>query len=156
MSRHTHVEQSNGVSRGPLVDSIRPYEDQIRSALGRMNGTSFWAYGLWRAPEGSDLDRDIPLSESYLQCAGSAEALTIEVRAVDGEGVARQSVVGRSDAATSAHGDRVIRWDDGRRSTTVGTNEVFTAAQAGGVFVAYFLTDEVPERCTLRTLDLDR
>lgn len=39
-----------------------------------MNGTTFWAYSLRRPPEGADLLDDLPLSESSLQCAGSAEA----------------------------------------------------------------------------------
>lgn len=156
MAQRTHVEQSNGFSRGPLIDSIRPYEDQLRFSLGRMNGTSFWAYSLWRAPEGADLLDDIPLSESYLQCAGSAEALTIEVRALDEEGVPHQWVVGKPGEVPGGSPTEVVRWDDGRYSTTVHANEVFTAAEAGDVVVAYFLTDAVPPQCTLRPLDLGR
>lgn len=156
MAQRTHVEQSNGFSRGPLVDSIRPYEDQLRFSLGRMNGTSFWAYSLWRAPEGADLLDDIPLSESYLQCAGSAEALTIEVRALDEEGVPHQWVVGKPGEVPGGSPTEVVRWDDGRYSTTVHANEVFTAAEAGDVVVSYFLTDAVPAQCTLRALDLRR
>lgn len=156
MAHHTHVTQSNGFSRGPLIDSIRPYEDQLRFSLGRMNGTSFWAYSLWRAPEGADLFNDIPLSDSHLQCAGSAEALTIEVRALDDEGVPHQWVVGKPGAMPSGSPTEVVRWDDGRYSTTVHANEVFTAAEAGDVVVAYFLTDAVPAQCTLRPLDLRR
>lgn len=156
MSHHTHVTQSNGFSRGPLIDSIRPYEDQLRFSLGRMNGTSFWAYSLWRAPEGADLLDDIPLSESYLQCAGSAEALTIEVRALDEEGVPHQWVVGKPGEVPGGSPTEVVRWDDGRYSTTVHPSEVFTAAEAGDVVVAYFLTDAVPLQCTLRPLDLGR
>lgn len=156
MTQRAHVVQSNGLSRGPLIDSIRPYSDQLRFSLGRMNGTSFWAYSLWRAPEGSDLFDDIPLSESYLQCAGSAAALTIEVRELDAEGVPRQWVVGRPGETPSGPPTEVVRWDDGRHSTTVHPHEVFTAAEAGDVFVAYFLTDAVPAQCTLRPLDLRR
>lgn len=53
----------NGRRRVPLVDSIRPYEEQLRFTLGRLTGTSLWAFSLWRAPEGANLHRDIPFSE---------------------------------------------------------------------------------------------
>ena len=59
MTRPTHVVQSNGSSRGPLIDTRRPYPEAIRFSLNRMNGSSFWAYSLWRAPEGADLLEDI-------------------------------------------------------------------------------------------------
>ena len=88
MTKWTHIRQFDGFSRGPLTDTVRPYPDQIRHALTTMNGTSKWAYSLWRAPEGADLLEDIPFSDEYLQCAGSVEAMTIEVRIVDDEGEA--------------------------------------------------------------------
>lgn len=156
MTQRTHVVESNGYSRGPLIDTIRPYPDAIRFSLNRMNGTSMWAYSLWRAPEGSDLLDDIPLSEEYLQSAGSAEALTIEVRVLDGDGVAHQYVVGKPGEYPTEAPTEVIRWDEGRHSTTVHPNEVFTADEAAEVFYAYFLTDKVSEPYTLRELDLNR
>lgn len=42
MTQATHIVQSNGRSRGPLTDSVRPFPDQIGFSLNRMNGTSFW------------------------------------------------------------------------------------------------------------------
>uniref|UniRef100_UPI00261400D6 hypothetical protein n=1 Tax=Microbacterium sp. TaxID=51671 RepID=UPI00261400D6 len=152
MSRKTHVVESNGYSRGPLIDSVRPYPDALRFSLNRMNGTSFWAYSLWRAPEGSDLLDDIPLSDEYLQSAGSADALTIEVRVLGDDGEPHQYVVGKPGEKPTGAPSEVIRWDDGRHSTTVYPNEVFTADEAAEVFYAYFLTDEVAEPYVLREL----
>lgn len=86
MSRDTHVVESTGYSRGPRIDTVRPYPDALRFSLNRMNGTTFWAYSLWRAPEGPDLLDDIPLSDKYPQSAGSVDALTIEVRVLDEDG----------------------------------------------------------------------
>ena len=153
MTRRTQVVESNGVSRGPLIDTMRPYPEAIRFSLNRMNGSSFWAYSLWRAPEGADLLDDIPLSDEYMQCAGSAEALTIEVRTLDADGTPHQYTVGKPGEQT---GDptEVIRWDDGRHSTKVFPNEVFTADEAAEVFYAYFLTDTVSAPYVLRELDL--
>lgn len=154
MTRSTHVVESNGYSRGPLIDSVRPYPDAIRFALNRLNGMSSWGYSMWRAPEGADLLDDIPLSDEYLQSAGSADALTIEMRVIDDEGVAHQYAVGKPGTEQTGEPTEVIRWDEGRRSTSVHPDEVFTADEAADVFYAYFLTDEVPETLTLRELDL--
>lgn len=155
MTGRTHVVESNGYSRGPLIDSVRPYPEAIRFSLNRLNGTSFWAYSLWRAPEGSDMLDDIPVSDEYLQCAGSAEALTIEMRVLDDDGTPHQYTVGKAAADDSSGGaSTTITWDDGRYSTTVQSNEVFTADEAAEIFYEYFLTDRVPESCTLRELDL--
>lgn len=156
MSRRTHVVESNGFSRGPLLDSIRPYPEQLRFSLNRMNGTSFWAFSLWRAPEDADLLEDIPLSDEYLQSAGTAEALTIEMRVVDDAGVAHQYTVGKPGGEPDGEPTEVVRWDEGRHSTTVHPHEVFTADEAAEVFFAYFSTDTVPSSYTLRELDLAR
>ena len=155
MSRHTHVVESNGYSRGPLINTVRPYPDALRFALQRMNGSSWWAYSLWRAPEGSDLLDDIPASQEYLQSAGSAEALTIEVRVLDGAGVAQQFVVGKPGGEANGAPREVIKWNQGRHSTSVYPHEVFTAEEAAEVFYAYFLTDRVPEQYSLRELGLN-
>lgn len=154
MSRPTHIRQFDGFQRGPLIDSIRPYPDQIRYSLNTMNGDSSWGYSLWRAPEGADLLDDIPLSEEYIQCAGSAEAMTVEVRVLGSDGAARQYTVGKPGDAPSEEPTEVIPWDGGRHHVTVHPHEVFTADEAADVVYAYFLTDRVPEPYLLRELDL--
>lgn len=154
MTKPTHIRQFDGVSRGPLIDSVRPYPDQIRHALTTMNGTSKWAYSLWRAPEGADLLQDIPFSDEYLQCAGSAEAMTIEVRIVDDKGEGHQYVVGKPVETVIGAPTVVIPRDNGTHSNTVYPHEVFTAGEAADIFYAYFLTDRVPEQYQLRELDL--
>ena len=65
-------------------------------------------------------------------------------------------MVGKPGEVPGGSPTEVIPWDDGRHSSTVHPNEVFTAAEAGDVFVAYFLTDTVPTHCTLRALELRR
>lgn len=153
-TRPTHVVQTNGSGRGPLIDTIRPYPEAIRFSLNRMNGTSSWAYGLWRAPAGTDLLEELPFTEEYLQCAGSAEALTIEVRILDPDGTAHQYTVGKPDGDSTAEPKEVIRWDSDRSGTTVHPHEVFTADEAADIFYAYFLTDRVAPPYVLRELDL--
>lgn len=154
MTAPTHITERNGSSRMLLVDDIRPYPEQIRFTLNRLNGTSFWAWSLWRAPEGADLLESLPASDEYIHCAGTADALTIEVRKTDAAGTAQQYVVGKPGAGADAGPAAVIRWDDGRHSTTVRPNEVFTADEAAEVFTAYRLQGAVPDGYALRALDL--
>lgn len=154
MTKPTHIHESNGLSRGALLDDLRTYPEEIRFVLNRMNGSSFWAWSLWRAPEGADLLDSIPLSNEYIQCAGTAEALTIEVRYLDPDGTAHQYVVGRPGGDTSGEPTEVITWDDGRHSTTVYPNEVFKADEAAVIFYTYFLTDKVAQPYVLREIDM--
>ncbi len=154
MTARTHVSEMNGYSREALNDFFRPYPDQLRYGLNQMDGTSFWAFSLWRAPEGANLLDKLPLSENYIQCAGSAEALTVELRVVDASGVAHQYVIGKPGDPQAGDPSEVIPWDDGRRSTRVYPNEVFTADEAADIFYAYFLTDTIPTTYHHRELHL--
>ena len=154
MTKLTHISQMNDSSRGALVDYFRSYPEQIRFSLNRLNGSSFWAWSLWRAPEGADLLESIPFSDEYMQCAGTAEALTIEVRYLEPDGTPHQYTIGRPDGDPSGEPTEVIHWDDGRYSTTVYPNEVFTADEAAVIFYTYFLTDKVAQPYTLREIDM--
>lgn len=152
MTTPTHITQLNGFGRSALVDVMRPHEDQIRFSLKRMNGTTLWAYSLWRAPEGADLLAEIPFSDEYLQCAGDAAAVTVEIRVLDEAGSAHQYTVGKPGGASSIQPTETIRWDDGRRSTKVHPHEVFTPQEAAELFVAYYRTNTLPSEYTLREI----
>jgi hypothetical protein len=154
MTKPTHISSINNQVRGALVDYFRSYPEQIRFSLGRLDGASTWAYSLWRAPEGADLLDRVPLSGEYMQCAGTAEALTVEVRCLDAEGNAHQYTVGRPGGGYTGEPTEVVHWDDGRFSTTVYPNEVFTADEAAVIFYTYFLTDKVAQPYTLREIDM--
>lgn len=154
MSHPTHIRELDGFVRGALRDTFRPYPDQIRRSLSNLDGHSSWGYSLWRAPLDADLLEDIPDSEEYIQCAGSAEAMAIEVRVVDSAGVAHQYAVGKALPEPGDLPTEIIRWDEGRHSTTIYPTEVFTADEAAEVFYGYFLNDRVAESFTLRELDL--
>lgn len=154
MTKPTHIDQMNGRTRGAFLDDLRPYPDEIRFVLNRMNGTSFWAWSLWRAPEGADLLESIPFSEEYMQCAGTAKALALEVRRLDPDGTAHQYAIGKPGGDLTGEPTEVIRFDNGRHSTTVYPHEVFTADEAAVVFYTYFLTNEVSQPYELRDLHL--
>ena len=154
-SRHTHIWQINGSGRSALTDGVRSHADQLRFTLNRMDGSSIWAISLWRVPQGANLRHSIPLSEEYIQCAGTAEAMTVEVRVVSGDTAARQYVVGKPSADNAGEPSEIIRWDEDRSSTKVCPNEVFTADEAADVFHAYFLSDDVPSTYSLRERNLN-
>lgn len=152
MTTPTHIVQLNGFARSPLVDVARPYEDQIRFSVRRMDGARLWAYSLWRAPDGADLLAEIPFSEEYIQCAGDAEGVTVEVRVVDEAGTAHQYTVGRPTGGDDSEPTETIRWDEGRHSTKVHPHEVFTLDEAADLFVAYYRDNRVPSDSTLREI----
>lgn len=154
MNQPTHIRQINDSTRGALVDYFRPYPDQIRFSLNQMDGVSTWAWSLWRAPEGADLLDSIPFNDEYMQCAGTAEALTIEVRHVDPDGTAHQYTIGKPGGDVAGEPTEKIHWDEGRHSTSVFPHEVFTADEAAVIFYTYFLTDRVSQPYELRELDL--
>lgn len=156
MTKPTHIRQLNGFTRGPLVDSVRPYPEQIAFSLNQLDGVKSWAYSLWRAPEGADLLEEIPFSEEYMQAAGTSEAMTVEVRLLDAGGVARQYTLGKQSEGELSAGQptETISWDDGRRSTKVYPHEVFTADEAAEIFYAFFLTDKVADGYLLRELNI--
>ncbi|MGA6127266.1 MULTISPECIES: hypothetical protein [unclassified Microbacterium] len=148
----THIVQLNGFARSPLVDVARPYEDQIRFSVRRMDGAKLWAYSLWRAPDGADLLAEIPFSEEYIQCAGDAEGVTVEVRVVDEAGTAHQYAVGKPTGGSEPESTETIRWDEGRHSTKVHPHEVFSLDEAADLFVAYYRDNHVPSHHTLREI----
>lgn len=154
MSQAKYIREFDGFVRGVLDDTLGSYIDQIRYALVDLDGHSSWGYSIWRAPLDADLLEDIPESDEYIQCAGSSDALTIEVRTLDSMGVAHQYAVGKADPKPGEAPTEIIRWDEGRHSTTVFPSEVFTADEAVEVFYGYFLNNQVAESYTLRELDL--
>lgn len=154
MTKPTHITSHNNSVRGALVEYFRPYPDQIRFSIHGLDGASSWGYSLWRAPEGADLLDSIPTSSEYIQCAGTADALAIEVRHLDPDGTAHQYAVGKPGTVSTGEPTETIHYDDGRHSVTVHPNEVFTADEAAVVFYTYFLTDKVSQPYTLRELDL--
>ena len=159
-ARSTHITLTNGLGKELLLHSDQTYPDLIRFTLNEMDGFSFWAWGLWSIPSGTDLREPLPDSESYMQCAGNSEGLTVEVRTVDADGIAHQYAVGKpagdySDQPSQpSKPSETIRWDDGRSGTAVYPNEVFTADEAAAVFYTYFLTGGVRRSVALRELEL--
>lgn len=155
MSEITHQMTVNGQLTMDLTDAFRSYRAQIGRSLSLLDGEKKFAYKIAAYPPGL---KSISTPKGwrptqYLQCAGSAEVLAIEVRIVGDDGVARQFAVGRGGGGRSSAPSVRIPYGD-TNSVTVYPDEVFEQEEAGDIFYRYFQTGSVGEQYTLRELDL--
>jgi hypothetical protein len=106
-------------------------------------------------PEGADFTAltraDLP--STFIQAAGAADAMTIEWRRQDEDGVERLYTVGRGGERTGKP-DVPIEFFASTRRTLVYPDEVFDAAEAGDILFHYFQTQTAPGSYVLREFDL--
>jgi hypothetical protein len=153
MMTPTHVTCTNGAFWMELDDAYRPIPDQIARLLGILDGTERYSLLLWKLPEGADF-RDVDLDDAneYMQCAGSADKMTVEVRRITDSGP-EQFVVGRPQGSAEPEESAVtINWN--KHHLVVAPNEVFAAPEAAALFVEYYETGWVPSSYSLRRLNL--
>ncbi|MEE3851705.1 hypothetical protein VZC37_15285 [Gordonia sp. LSe1-13] len=96
----------------------------------------------------SEQERDESLS-AFLQAGGSAEAMTLELRRTESDGSYRQYILGRGEGSESGS---TVEIKVGDHTYRVTPDEVFTAEDAGEVFVHYFRHGDVPAGLSLREL----
>jgi hypothetical protein len=124
----------------------------LQHRLQQLNGDDFGIYVLEAESAGTrDRLRGAAPPAEYMQSAGSAAAMTVEVKRREDDGVLRQYAIGRrvSDA-----GNTVISWAGGKRSITVPTTETFTADEALPVYQQWCRDGTVSRTYRLRLLDL--
>ncbi|MFK4789521.1 hypothetical protein [Microbacterium sp. ZW T5_56] len=149
--RPTHTMTYLEESRPRISITISRNRDRngFLFSLSRLDGTERWAIIL-------DADGGVPNTDvaqlRYIQCAGSAERMTVEVclpgASVPGF-VAIQSVVGRHVSVAQPI-DQTISLPS--VEVTVAAHEVFDAAAAAELFDAFFLADDLPPGFALRPL----
>lgn len=139
-----HATTMNGDSHGHTLNADPQAErEEIVGALTRMDGRRFFAFSVWSFPDDVHFD-DLDIEEAssfYLQCAGAADAMTVELREPAGD-EARHYVIGKAPVTGTASVE--IEFDE--YAVDVHPEEVFTAAEAGEVFLAYMDTGTVPDR----------
>lgn len=139
----THAMTFNGRYSGELKDSIRPITEELRRAVFRLDAERWYATSLWALPPGKALDQvphDFPVE--YIQTAGSADRLTVEIRELV-DGVPVQYVIGRQASSALAATDWAsVRWSD--HEVPVLANEVLTAEDAFILFSAYHAGAPLP------------
>jgi hypothetical protein len=128
-------------------------ENDISKMMGRVDGSKIYSLVFWRLPAGKSLDETNPDREAteYIQCAGSTDRLTVEVRRLTGQKV-EHFVVGRASNGGNPEKKETIHWDS--VDTVVAPNEVFSAAEAAELFRSYYRTGWVPANYVLRPLSL--
>ena len=120
-----------------------------------LEGYKRYALVVWALPEGVDHVDDVPHDSvalsNYMQCGGSTQAMTVEVRVTQEDGsyehyvVARKPVVDPDAWTTITYNNTPLQ---------VHPEEVFTGEQAVPVFRAYIEDGVIPPRELLRTLDI--
>jgi hypothetical protein len=155
MSAVTHATTTDGRLHLDLIDMLRPIQQQFAWALGRLDGRKHFAYSLWKLPDGQHADDPIDYNkwpEAYIQVAGTAKAMTVDVRMLD-EGKWANFTVGRP-AVKRRFGRQktaVVRWLE--HSIVLRENEVFDASGAAIVFHHYFEHGIPPVGYELRSVD---
>lgn len=150
----THAKTTNGQSSGEISELIGA-EMMVRRSPAMLDGRDYFATSLWRFPEGKRLYDSLPAGYpfSYLQSAGSAERMTVEMRVSHGDdAVADHFVVGHPVADQFAEPMVEVPWDG--HVQTVFANEVFDADEAGDIYWYYYQRDTVPDGYSLRQLDI--
>ncbi|MCY1715693.1 hypothetical protein OVA26_01885 [Microbacterium sp. SL62] len=114
------------------------------------------ALSMWAIPDSADFSRvrTPNLPGTFLQAAGTAEAMTIEWRRLDDDGEERLYSLGHGGPRNGEPAVR-IEFNGGQNHTLVYPDEVFDATEAGDIFFAYFQTERVPDKYVLRLFDLD-
>lgn len=149
------VYEVNGASFANLIDGPRSYEDNLRrmvSLLGKSNRSTF---ALSKLPDGQDI-WDVTresLPSVFVQAAGTADAMTIEWRRGENDGTERLYTVGHG-GPRDGEPPVTIDFLEGTGRALVYPDEVFTADEAGEIFVNYFQTLTIPDRYALRELDI--
>ena len=122
-----------------------------------LEGYKRYALVVWALPEGVDHVDDVPRDSvalsNYMQCGGSTQAMTVEVRVTQEDGSYEHYVVARKPVADS-DAWTTITWVGNRMPVQVHPEEVFTGEQAAPVFRAYIEGGVIPPRELLRTLDI--
>ena len=150
------ISKYNGSISMPLTDSHRPFPAQLRRSLGDLDGNEDFAYLLYYVPDDAGWPDapgydDSKYDDEYMQSAGSADAMTIEVKRREGDGELRHYVIGRPGDDADAP-DVEVRY--GSHALSVRPTEVFDADEAARVYYEYFQTRTVPDTYVLRELDL--
>lgn len=148
----THVVTANGTIQIE-VHELLGAERAVRRTVAILDGREDYSTSLWRLPSGKQLSDNLPVGwpYSYIQSAGSAERMSIELRVADGDhGV--QYAVGHPTDDPSGQELVRIQWDD--RTLLVFENEVFDAREAGDIYWHYYQHGAIPEGYFLRPLDV--
>lgn len=137
---------------GWIDERRRPVTEHVRAMLGKLDGAERFTYCIWRGTNPESLivtRRDV--GDSFIQAAGSADVMTVEVRLPGADGRGQLYTVGLLQPASD---ESVLVPIGSERAVRVSLNEVFTAGEAAEVFDLFARTGGVDGAYSLRELDL--
>lgn len=148
------VQAANDGRIGWLADEYLSIPDRLRRTLEWLDARTNYTYEIWRGADPTDVDgfRE-PANDSFIQAAGSADAMTVEVRFPGPDGESHLYTVGKPEPADGT--TTLIPMSDDR-AIRVFSNEIFTADEAAAIFYMFYLTESVSKPYVLRELDLSR
>ena len=145
---------------GPIDVFLQPQTPQLvadevarkLTSPAYLDGARHFAVVVWALPEGTSHIDEVPESSparaTYIQCGGSTNAMSIEIRVTHKDDSYQHYTVAREPVAT---------WDNGGPepfSLRLHPEEVFTGEQAAPVFRAYIEDGALPPAELLRRLDV--
>ena len=151
----SHALTTNGRISDELKSRGGP-EEEIHRRVRLLDGSERYSLSLWALPAATPFDK-VDLSawpQNYIQAAGSADRMVIEVR-IAKDGIARQYAIGHktaSDVNQSNVVREVVVWND--HNSAVSSNEVFAASEAADIFVLYYKDGDVSTSYSLRLLSI--
>lgn len=146
---------STGWEPAVTIDGKTSYQAGIhvdfgfQQPLARMGPAGATTLVLWHYPADQEFAHPESL-DNYLQCAGTAECMTLELRVTHEDGSHTHWVLGRGPL-TGGESERVV-WDTGQ--AMVHPEEVWTAEQAAPLFEQYARERTVPDWVHRRELDI--
>lgn len=146
------TQVSSSGQMGWLTSDDRSIPDQLRRVLGLLDSRERYTYSIWRGADPTSIVgfRE-PANDSFIQAAGSGDAVTVEVRVPGPDGVSRLYTVGRP---VPADGTTTLIPISDNRGVRVFSNEIFTADEAAEIFHMFYLAETVSQPYVLRELDL--
>lgn len=146
------VLETNASSSTAFPHPVDDPDEQLRGAFGRMDGDRLFTFLLWELPPDRSFDRGLRGIEprEFIQCAGAADGLTVELRERDEAGGYVLSTLGRADEAAGPR-DVVIQWRG--NTTDVHRNEMWSGGGAAELFLTYWRTRALPDNVTKRVLE---
>ncbi|MDT5095658.1 MAG: hypothetical protein QOH60_5021 [Mycobacterium sp.] len=146
LDRPTHVAENNR-SSGWMSNFTEEIPGQLAAIINRLGDGEYEYYLIYPLPADAEYDEVVHPTE-WLQTAGSAERLTVEIKRLDDDGVHRLYTVGRADAANESNASEAVRRGDVEYA--VRPSEVLTAADALTLFQHYYDHHEIPQGWHLR------
>ena len=125
-----------------------------------LDGARHFAVVVWALPDGmthmDEVPESSPARATFIQCGGSAAAMSVEIRVTHEDDSYEHYAVAR-EPVTDPGAWTTITWDNGGPepfSLRLHPEEVFTGEQAAPVFRAYIEDGALPPARLLRRLDV--